>query len=166
PVLPRSPHRADPGRGRDGGSLQTSRLRAAEARRVLRHRRPRRRRRGGRERRPVAASDRACIRSRGGGGGRLRTGRGKHHAREQGRSALDQGVRSLDQGRDRSLRLSVREALTGPGAEFMSTRSYVTLVLLARRARRRVLGGTSTRPVLTKSTNALTFGGTKRPPRR
>src|SRR6185437_14056777 len=54
--------------------------------------------------------------SRGGGGGRLRTGRGKHHAREQGRSALDQGVRSLDQGRDRSLRLSVREALTGPGA--------------------------------------------------
>src|ERR1700723_1548089 len=75
----------------------------------------------GHERRPVAASDRACIRSRGGGGGRLRTGRGKHHAREQGRSALDQGVRSLDQGRDRSLRLSVREALTGPGADFMST---------------------------------------------
>ena len=74
--------------------------------------RPRRRRRGGHARRPVAASDRACIRSRGGGGGRLRTGRGKHHAREQGRSALDQGVRSLDQGRDRSLRLSVREALT------------------------------------------------------
>ena len=28
---------------------------------------------------------------------------------------------SLDQGRDRSLRLSVREALTGPGADFMST---------------------------------------------
>jgi predicted methyltransferase len=42
----------------------------------------------------------------------------KHHARERGRSALDQGVRSLDQGRDRSLRLSVREALTGPGADF------------------------------------------------
>ena len=62
-----------------------------------------------------------CVRSRGGGGGRLRTGCGKHHAREQGRSALDQGVRSLDQGRDRSLRLSVREALTGPGADFMST---------------------------------------------
>ena len=39
------------------------------------------------------------------------------HARAQGRSALDQGVRSLDQGRDRSLRLSVREALTGPGAD-------------------------------------------------
>src|SRR6202041_1221318 len=75
----------------------------------------------GHERRPVAASDRACIRSRGGGGGRLRTGRGKHHAREQGRSALAQSVRSLDQGRDRSLRLSVREALTGPGADFMST---------------------------------------------
>src|SRR6185437_7405385 len=54
--------------------------------------------------------------SRGGGGGRLRTGRGKHHAREQVRFALDQGVRSLDQGRDRSLRLSVREALTGLGA--------------------------------------------------
>src|ERR1700721_1240549 len=52
------------------------------------------------------------MRSRGGGGGRLRTGHGKHHAREQGRSALDQGVRSLDQGRDRSFRLSVREALT------------------------------------------------------
>src|SRR4029077_18289850 len=85
-----------------------------EARWVLRHRRPRRCRRGGLERRPVAASDRACIRSRGGGGGRFRAGRGKHHAREQGRSALDQGVRSLDQGRDRSLRLSVREALTGP----------------------------------------------------
>src|SRR5271166_3279549 len=51
------------------------------------------------------------------------TGREKHHAREQGRSALDQGVRSLDQGRDRSLRLSVREALTGPGADFMSTSS-------------------------------------------
>jgi predicted methyltransferase len=32
-----------------------------------------------------------------------------------------QGVRSLDQGRDRSLRLPVREALTGPGADFMST---------------------------------------------
>ena len=29
-------------------------------------------------------------------------------------TALDQGVRSLDQGRDRSLRLSIREALTGP----------------------------------------------------
>src|ERR1700730_1364653 len=57
PVLPRSPHRADPGPGRDGGSLQSSCLRAAEARWVLRHRRPRRRRRGGHERRPVAASD-------------------------------------------------------------------------------------------------------------
>ena len=108
-------------RGATAAALQSSCLRAAEARWVLRHRRPRRRRRGGHERRPVAASDRACIRSRGGGGGRLRTGRGKHHAREQGRSALDQGVRSLDQGRDRSLRLSVREALTGPGADFMST---------------------------------------------
>jgi hypothetical protein len=31
------------------------------------------------------------------------------------------GVRSLDHGRDRSLRLSVREGLTGPGADFMST---------------------------------------------
>ena len=103
-------------RGATAARLQSSRLRAAEARWVLRHRRPRRRRRGGHERRPVAASDRACIRPRGGGGGRLRAGRGKHHAREQGRSALDQGVRSLDQGRDRSLRLSVREALTGPGA--------------------------------------------------
>src|SRR6201989_2077543 len=69
---------------------------------------------------PVAASDRPCLLPRGGGGGRLRTGRGKHHAREQGRSALDQGVRSLDQGRDRPLRLSVREALTGPGVDFMS----------------------------------------------
>ena len=57
PVLPRSPHRADPGQGRDGGPLQSSRLRAAEARWVLRHRRPRRPRRGGHERRPVAASD-------------------------------------------------------------------------------------------------------------
>ena len=37
----------------------------------------------------------------------------------------DQGVRSLDQGRDRSLRLSVREALTGPGADFMSTFKWV-----------------------------------------
>ena len=36
-------------------------------------------------------------------------------------SVLGQGIRSLDQGRDRSLRLSVREALTGPGADFMST---------------------------------------------
>jgi hypothetical protein len=63
------------------------------------------------ERRPVAASDRACIRSRGSGGGRLGTRRAKLHAREQGRSTLDQGVRSLDQGRDRSLCLSVREAL-------------------------------------------------------
>ena len=97
---------------RNGGSLQSSCLRAAQTRWVLRHRRPRRRRRGGHERRPVAASDRACIRSRGGGGGRLRPGRGKRHAREQGRSAFRQGVRSLDQGRDRSLRLSVREALT------------------------------------------------------
>jgi hypothetical protein len=43
----------------------------------------------------------------------------------QGRSALDQGVRSLDQGRDRSLRLPVREALTGPGADFMSTSPWV-----------------------------------------
>jgi hypothetical protein len=86
---------------------------SAEARRVLRHRRPRRCRRSGRARRPVAASDRACLRSRGGGGGRLRAGRGKHPAREQGRSARDQGVRSRDQGTDRSLRLSVREALTG-----------------------------------------------------
>jgi predicted methyltransferase len=56
-VLPRSPHRADPGQGRNGGPLQSSCLRAAEARWVLRHRRPRRRRRGGHERRPVAASD-------------------------------------------------------------------------------------------------------------
>ena len=79
---------------------------------VLRHRRSRRRRRGRHGRCPVAASDRPCLRPRGGGGGRLRTGRGKHHAREQGRSALGQGVRSLNQGRDRSLRLSVREALT------------------------------------------------------
>ena len=47
PVLPRSPHRADPGQGRDGGRLQSSRLRAAEARWVLRHRRPRRRRGAG-----------------------------------------------------------------------------------------------------------------------
>ena len=46
------------------------------------------------------ASDRACIRSCGGGVGRLRTGRGKRDARGQGRSALDQGVRYLDQGRD------------------------------------------------------------------
>src|SRR3981081_3030517 len=61
------------------------------------------------------------MRSGGGGGGRLRTGRGKHHARERERFALDQGVRSLDQRRDRSFRLSVREALTGPGADFMST---------------------------------------------
>ena len=99
--------------GRDGGRVQSSGLRAAEAWWIVRHRRPRRRCRGRHERRPVAASDRACIRSRGGGGGRLRAGRGKHHAREQGRSALDQGVRSLDQGQDRSLRLSVREALRG-----------------------------------------------------
>src|SRR3984893_5616593 len=77
--------------------------------------------RGRRSISPGSPPRRACIRSRGGGGGRLRTGRGKHHAREQGRSALDQGVRSLDQGRDRSLRLSVRETLTGPGADFMST---------------------------------------------
>jgi len=35
-----------------------------------------------------------------------------HHPREQDRSALGQGVRSLDQRRDRSLRLSLREALT------------------------------------------------------
>jgi hypothetical protein len=69
----------------------------------------------GHERHPVAASDRPCVRPRGGGGGGLRAGRGKHHAREQGRSALDQGVRSIDQGRDRSLRLSVREAVTGAG---------------------------------------------------
>ena len=100
-------------RGATAAALQSSRLRAAEARWVLRHRRSRRRRRGGNERRPVAASDRSCLRPRGGGGGRLRAGRGKHHAREQGRSALDQGVRSLDQGQDRSLRLSVREGLTG-----------------------------------------------------
>ena len=99
-------------RGVDSGPVQSSRLRAAEARWVLRHRGPRGGRRRGRERRPVAASDRACIRSRGGGGGRLRTGRAKHPAREQGRSALRQGVRSRDQGRDRSLRLQVREALT------------------------------------------------------
>ena len=99
-------------RGATAARLQSSCLRAAEARWVLRHRRSRRRRRSGHERHPVAASDRPCVRSRGGGGGRLRAGRGKHHAREQGRSALDQGVRSLDQGRDRSLRLSVREALT------------------------------------------------------
>ena len=46
-----------PAQGRDGGPLQSSCLRAAEARWVLRHRRPRRRRRGGHERRPVAASD-------------------------------------------------------------------------------------------------------------
>lgn len=37
---------------------------------------------------------------------------GMHHPREQDRSALGQGVRSLDQRRDRSLRLSLREALT------------------------------------------------------
>ena len=103
---------------RDGSRLQSSRLRAAEARWVLCHRRSRRGRRGGHERHPGAASDRPCVRARGGGGGRLRARCAKHHAREQGRSALDQGVRSLDQGRDRSLRLSVREALTGPGADF------------------------------------------------
>ena len=51
----------------------------------LHHRRPRRCRRSGHERGPVAASDRPCIRPRGGGGGRLRTGRGKHLAREHGR---------------------------------------------------------------------------------
>jgi predicted methyltransferase len=39
----------------------------------------------------------------------------------KGRSALDQGVRCDDQGRDRSLRLSVREAVRGPGADFMSS---------------------------------------------
>ena len=45
PVLPRSPHRADPGQGRDGGCFQSRRLGAAKARWVLRHhRRPRRRR--------------------------------------------------------------------------------------------------------------------------
>ena len=115
PVLPRSPHRADPGQGRDGGRLQSSRLRAAEARRVLRHRRSRRRRRVGHGQYPVAASDRPWLRPRRGGGSRLRAGRAKHHAREPGRSALDQGVRSVDQGRDRSLRLSVREALTSLG---------------------------------------------------
>ena len=38
----------------------------------LRHRRSRRRRRVGHERHPVAASDRPCVRPRGGGGGRLR----------------------------------------------------------------------------------------------
>ena len=48
-------------------------------------------------------------------GGRLR--RNPH---EQGRSALDQGVRPHNQGRDRSLRLSVREALTGPGAHLQA----------------------------------------------
>ena len=48
---------ADPGQGRDGGPIQSSCLRAAEARWVLRHRRPRRRHRGRHERRPVAASD-------------------------------------------------------------------------------------------------------------
>ena len=84
PVLPRSPHRADPEEGCDGGRLQSSRLRAAEARWVLRHRRPRRHRRGGHEPCLVAASDRSCLRPRGGGGGRLSAGRGKHHAREQG----------------------------------------------------------------------------------
>ncbi len=42
--------------------------------------------------------------------------------REQGRCCvLDQGVRSLDQGRDRSLRLSIREALTGPGGQLTSS---------------------------------------------
>ncbi len=51
-------------RGRDGGRLQSSRLRAAEARWVLRHRRPRRRRRDGHEPCPVAASDRSCLRPR------------------------------------------------------------------------------------------------------
>ena len=51
-------------------------------------------------------------RPRGGGSGRLRAGRTKHHAREQGRSARRQGIRSLDQGEDRSIRLSVREAVT------------------------------------------------------
>ena len=35
PVLPRSPHRTDPGQGRDGGRLQSSRLRATQARWVL-----------------------------------------------------------------------------------------------------------------------------------
>ena len=44
-------------RGATAAPLQSSCLRAAEARWVLRHRRPRRRRRGGHERRPVAASD-------------------------------------------------------------------------------------------------------------
>ena len=43
--------------GRNGGPLQSSCLRTAKARWILRHRRPRRRRRGGYERRPVAASD-------------------------------------------------------------------------------------------------------------
>jgi len=38
PVLPRSSHHADPEEGRDGCRLQSSRLRAAEARWVLRHR--------------------------------------------------------------------------------------------------------------------------------
>ena len=44
-------------RGATAARLQSSRLRAAEAWRVLRHRGPRRRRQGGHERRPVAASD-------------------------------------------------------------------------------------------------------------
>ena len=47
-------------------------------------------------------------------------GYAESHARAQGRSALYQGVRSLDQGRDRSLRLSVRETLTGPGADLLA----------------------------------------------
>ena len=62
---------------------------------------------------PGAASDRPCRRPQGGGGGRLRAGRGEPDARERGRSAHGQGVRPRDQGRHRSLRLSVCEALRG-----------------------------------------------------
>jgi len=93
--------------------VQSRCLRAVKARRLLRHRRPCCRCRHGHERDPVAAPDRPRGRPRGGGGGRLRPGRGKYTACERARSALGRGLQSCDQGRDRSLRLSVREALTG-----------------------------------------------------
>jgi len=42
----------------------------------------------------------------------------EHHTRKQGRSTLDKGVRSLDQGWDRSLRLPFHEASIGRGSDW------------------------------------------------
>ena len=107
-------HRADPGQGRDGGSLQSSCLRAAEAWWVLRHRRSCRRRPG----RWALATPSRCIglslafarKEVERGGVPYWTRKAPCSRRRTIRTSI-QGVRSLDQGgENRSLRLSVREA--------------------------------------------------------